>query len=293
MDSPETEKASHIVDSPETKKEGLHYVLLRLSLAILFLLFAFVFASFLVVFVTLSIGNSSITNPISVPSQCRIVSSSVDLRSSKVCELGLLNYKAKHVFYPFERKKFRCRHDYYWASVFKVEYEDHSGQTQLAFAEAPNEALPIDCRPNFGVAWLTKDRFKVNETYDCWYTFGISKVNIYHDRFFNCQANDPSTVEMLRRYSVLSTRMLKSWFSSIRKAKYWKWEVIAGVVTGFSTSLISISLIRLLQQLKSCLPRIYAARLKRTCFFVAYFSFAGWLAIQYGKRLGLLEIFGV
>lgn len=46
--------------------------------------------------------------------------SGVDLRSSKVCELGLLNYKAKHVLYPFERKKFRCHHDYYWASIFKV-----------------------------------------------------------------------------------------------------------------------------------------------------------------------------
>ena len=32
---------------------------------------------------------------------------------------------------------------------------------QVAFAEAPNEALPVDCRPNFGVAWLTKDKFKV------------------------------------------------------------------------------------------------------------------------------------
>ena len=46
----------------------------------------------------------------------------VDLRSSKVCELGLFNYKAKHVFYPFEKSKFRCRYDYYWASVFKVTY---------------------------------------------------------------------------------------------------------------------------------------------------------------------------
>lgn len=46
--------------------------------------------------------------------------SGVDIRSSKVCELGLLNYKAKHVFYPLERSRFRCRYDYYWTSVFKV-----------------------------------------------------------------------------------------------------------------------------------------------------------------------------
>lgn len=45
---------------------------------------------------------------------------------------------------------------------FQVEYIDLSGQVQLASAEAPNEALPHDCRPNFGVAWLSKDEFKVN-----------------------------------------------------------------------------------------------------------------------------------
>jgi hypothetical protein len=35
------------------------------------------------------------------------------------------------------------------------------GQTQFALAEAPNEALPLNCRPNFGAAWLAKDKFKV------------------------------------------------------------------------------------------------------------------------------------
>ncbi|RVW93706.1 hypothetical protein CK203_043407 [Vitis vinifera] len=128
---------------------------------------------------------------------------SVDLRSSKVCELGLLNYKAKHVFYPLEKRKFRCHYDYYWASVFKVEYKDSLGQTRLTLTEAPNEALPLDCRPNFGAAWLTKDKFKVNETYDCWYASGISKVSIYQDSFFSCQAKEPSTIEMIRRYSIL------------------------------------------------------------------------------------------
>lgn len=44
----------------------------------------------------------------------------VDIRSSKICELGLLNYKAKHVFYPSEERRFRCRDDYYWASIFQV-----------------------------------------------------------------------------------------------------------------------------------------------------------------------------
>ncbi|KAL0371961.1 UNVERIFIED_CONTAM: hypothetical protein Scaly_0877700 [Sesamum calycinum] len=84
-----------------------------------------------------------------------------------------------------------------------VEYIDHSGHARYALAEAPNEALPNKCRPSFGAAWLTKDKFKVNETYECWYTLGISKVNINHEGLFNCQAEDPTTAEMLKRYSIL------------------------------------------------------------------------------------------
>ncbi|KAJ6703840.1 hypothetical protein OIU85_029740 [Salix viminalis] len=243
--------------------------------------------------------------PPSLPFQCKILSSSVDLRSSKVCELGLLNYKAKHVFYPSNRSRFRCRYDYYWASVFEVEYKDYSlGQTQFALAEAPNEALPLNCRPNFGVAWLTKDRFKVNKTYDCWYTSGISKVSLYRDDLFSCLAKDPSQVEMIKRYFILSKQMLHSSSPAWKKGKgsYWRWETIAGVIAGFSTSIITISFIKILQYLKSW-PRLTSvARMfsranlvffKRACFLVAYFSFMGWLTIQYGKRLGLPEIYRV
>ncbi|KAK8485917.1 hypothetical protein V6N13_145299 [Hibiscus sabdariffa] len=213
----------------------------------------------------------------------------VDIRSTKICELGLLNYKAKHVFYPFEKSKFRCRYDYYWTSVFKVEYKDHSlDQTQLALTEAPNEALPLSCRPNFGAAWLTKDKFKVNETYDCWYSLGISTIKLYDDGFFNCQAKDPSSIEMMKRYLIISTRILRSWFSSKGRARYLRWETIAGVVTGFSTSIITISFIRILQHIKSSLPEaINTARVKRVCFLVVYFSFVCWLTSQYWRRLNI------
>lgn len=47
-------------------------------------------------------------------------------------------------------------------SFAQVEYTDHSGNPHIAFAEAPNEALPLDCRPTFNAAWLAKDKFKVN-----------------------------------------------------------------------------------------------------------------------------------
>ncbi|GMN40752.1 hypothetical protein TIFTF001_009978 [Ficus carica] len=208
-------------DDSETRtcKGSWPVLILRCSLALLFPILSFFVFSFFVGLVAVFLANSSASSPISVPSQCKIVSSSVDLRSSKVCELGLFNYKAKRVFYPFGKSKFRCRYDYYWASVFKVvglyplsmhvlfqhvEYMDlSSGVTQSALAEAPNEALPLNCRPNFGAAWLNKDKFKVNETYDCWYTYGIPKVSLRHDGFFSCQAKDPSTFEMIKRYSIL------------------------------------------------------------------------------------------
>lgn len=282
------------MESPETDRKKPRITgLLRFSCALIFTLSLFLSASLAIVLFSILIGNYSISDPISIPSQCKIVSSRVDLRSSKICELGFLNYKAKNVFYPSERKKFRCRYDYYWASIFQVEYIDLSGQVQIASAEAPNEALPHDCRPNFGVAWLSKDEFKVNETYDCWYTLGISKVNLYHDELFNCHANDPSTLEMVRRYFFLSSKMLISWLASLARVRRWRWDVVLGVFIGFSTSLISISLARLLHQAFSPIRSIcaawalpMAARLKKTCFLVAYFSFAGWLVIEYGKRLG-------
>ncbi|PPD98178.1 hypothetical protein GOBAR_DD04810 [Gossypium barbadense] len=218
----------------------------------------------------------------------------VDIRSSKVCELGLLNYKAKHVFYSSENSKFRCRYDYYWTSVFKVEYTDHSlDQMQLALTEAPNEALPVSCRPDFGVAWLTKDKFKVNETYDCWYISGTPTVKLYNDGFFSCQAKDPSLIEMMRRYLIFtaakpvkvweermkvseyrSIKILKSWFSSKGYARYWRSEVIAGIVTGFSASIITISFIRTLQHMKSWLPQAINTVLIKRAALIFYVLFS-------------------
>ncbi|KAM4085165.1 hypothetical protein ACJW30_10G006500 [Castanea mollissima] len=306
MDSQELETEAEVEEEVEvevgrTKRRRVVSAVLRCTLGFVFPFILVLFALWLYV-ASSSSSTDSDDSTISLRSQCKIVSSSVDLRSSQVCELGLLNYKAKNVFYPFHTNKFRCRYDYYWASVFKVEYKDHSsGQMQLAFAEAPNEALPLNCRPNFGAAWLTKDKFKVNRTYDCWYQSGISKVSLYHDGFFSCQARDPSTIEMIRRYSILSIKILQSSFSIRGGAKFWRWEMIAGVVTGFSTSLITISFLRLIHQMKLWLPYIWSPRvlpqavnavyLKRAGFIVIYFSVVIWLAMQYGKRLGIPEIF--
>ncbi|KAI4314566.1 hypothetical protein L6164_027460 [Bauhinia variegata] len=293
-----------VSESQGTKKKGLLFLVLQWILALLLPIVFLLSLPFLVGFIVVIIANSSITIPMSMPTQCKIVSSSVDIRSSKVCELGLLNYKANHVFHPFERNKFRCRYDYYWASVFKVEYKDHfSGQTLVALAEAPNEALPLHCRPSFGAAWLTQYKFKVNETYQCWYTSGISKVRLYLDDIFSCHPDEPSLFETIRQYSILTMDMVNSWFSNRRRAKYLKWETLAGLVSGFSTSLISIGFVRFVQRLLSSLNRFHVTwkfprpvnlvLIKRGCLLLAYLSFVAWLVLQYGKRLGLTEIFSI
>ncbi|KAL0447694.1 UNVERIFIED_CONTAM: hypothetical protein Slati_1897300 [Sesamum latifolium] len=259
MDSPEIIEGEQ--RNRKKEKTSLRLALFRSIFAIAFSLLIFLLLSFSVLYIAVLIGNLAIWSPISVHSRCRIVSSSVDLRSSK------------------------------------VEYIDHSGQARYALAEAPNEALPNNCRPSFGAAWLTKDKFKVNETYECWYTLGISKVNINHEGLFNCQAEDPTTAEMLKRYSILFTRILKSWFFSWESVNQWRWDVIAGLITGFTTSLLSITLIGLLRPLISITRRLVASwtlaqypstiLLKRACFFAVYFSFMSWVTIHYVKRLGL------
>ncbi|KAG9452873.1 hypothetical protein H6P81_005777 [Aristolochia fimbriata] len=234
------------MDSPEinTGRKRLFRFCFTLVFA---LIVSFVF-SFLFGFVAVVIGNFFDSRPATVDAQCRILSSSVDLRSTKVCELGFLNYNAKHVFYPTERRKFRCRHDYYWASVFKVEYVEISGERRYAVAEAPKEALPVDCRPSFGIAWLIKDKFKVNETYNCRYVLSMSNVDIFSDNLFNCRAEDPSALEMIRRTSIFFTSVMDSWSSKSESAQNLLMGATLGLICGVLIPLLFIIFIRLLQK---------------------------------------------
>ncbi|KAF8048783.1 hypothetical protein N665_2405s0002 [Sinapis alba] len=293
------------MDSEETKKKQKRVfssLALRFCTVIVFSTIIFFILSFLLGVLVIILGelwvSSSSSSSASLASRCKILSSSVDLRSSKVCGIGLLNVKAQHVFHPFERDKFRCRYDYYWASVFKVEYTDYlMGQTRLAFSEAPNEALPPECRPNFGAALLTKDNFKVNETYDCWYTLGIPKIKLYQNGFFGCQANDLSFTDIFKQYAVLVSKLLQSWFGGKGRPKYWRYDVIAGIVSGFSTSIITVFIVRILSNAKSWFPRACCSvksqlskvnllvQVKRACLVIVYFYILGWMATQYLKIL--------
>uniref|UniRef100_A0A453CUF9 Uncharacterized protein n=1 Tax=Aegilops tauschii subsp. strangulata TaxID=200361 RepID=A0A453CUF9_AEGTS len=83
-------------------------------------------------------------------------------------------------------------------------------------AEAPKEALPHNCRPDFGAVWSTTAKFKVNESYNCRYTLGSTKADIYSDKLFNCTAEDPSIIEMLKRIFVLCFQSSASQKISVR-----------------------------------------------------------------------------
>ncbi|KAK9148541.1 hypothetical protein Scep_007298 [Stephania cephalantha] len=306
--------------------------ILRCCAAVVFsLLVLFFYLFFSIALVVALFDFFFISKPTSLPAECKIVSTGVDIRSAKVCELGILNSGSKQGVFSFEKSRFRCRYDYYWASIFKVEYKEHSsGQTFRALAEAPKEALPIDCRPSFDTTWLTKDKFKVNETYDCRYTPGMAKVDIYSDNLFNCQAKGFSSFETMTRYSKLTMGasqvgdspqvfalfpardcMAMEGFHNLllllptnpklpilnvcRAATLNKWRLdnIISLAGGVITVLVGTSLLKLLQMPKFLLriDSAYKVQLNGACFVVAYFSIMGWLTSQYFKRLGLPEIF--
>ncbi|CAO2036369.1 unnamed protein product [Urochloa humidicola] len=282
---------------PEERRPGRPRSALRGALGVAFPIAASFLFSFLVGLAGLALGGLSSTASVSMPSTCRILSTGVDIRSSKVCELGLLNYRAKHVFYPSSKRRFRCHDDYYWASVFQVEYKEYfSGQVSYAVAETPKEALPQNCRPDFGAAWSTTLKFKVNESYSCRYMLGSNKADIHMDKLFNCTAEEPSTREILKRILTLFSKSYVSEdFSSERMHGY----VAAGVVLGMLSSMFITILFRGLYGLllvaarwavRKRSIRVFASRLKRACLLVAYVSAVGWITLQYSKFIGLKEL---
>ncbi|GAB2230292.1 hypothetical protein Droror1_Dr00014553 [Drosera rotundifolia] len=143
---------------------------------------------------------------------------------------------------------------------------------------------------------LTKYKFKVNESYDCWYASGLSKIEIYQDDYFGCQGNDPSAVEMIRRYYILSTRMLNSRLSRKKMPSELGWGLIIGTTSGFFSSLIWAALFKMIQPTIFWFLRVTGLAMGalfhrlvvgRALFLLAYFSIVGWLTIEYGKRLGI------
>ncbi|KAG6506993.1 hypothetical protein ZIOFF_032327 [Zingiber officinale] len=213
--------------------------------------------SFLLGLLGLAIDRFSASAAVAIPTTCRILSSGkhlagVDLKASKVCQLGTLNHKANGAFYHLKKATFRCHYDYYWASIFEVQFEEYfSGQIFHAVAEVPKEALPHDCRPDFGIAWLTTLKFKVNETY------GLMGL------FIEAEGPGSNTVYVAR-----------------------------GFICGFLVSMLTVATAECFRILAGAMARRQTCIvwLQRVCIIVAYFSAMAWLILQYGKMIGLNQL---
>ncbi|WZZ24912.1 hypothetical protein YC2023_008313 [Brassica napus] len=284
------------MDSEDTKRQKRVFSLLalRFCTVIVFSVVSFFVLSFILGVLVIILGElwvSSSTSSASLASRCKILSSSVDLRSSKVCGIGLLNNKAQHVFHPFERDKFRCRYDYYWASVFKVEYKDHlMGQTRLAFSEAPNEALPPECRPNFGAALLTKDNFKAGSFNSSRFLEQLSKVNLFvqlketvSSSWFGFQA--PFLTRYLTSETPAERRVLTT-------SKCPFWEANSSIRTKYITDLGLISRFLLVQTLASSISHVTVFLptliLKIVCLYLVDFDVLAWIILDRFFYLGLV-----
>jgi hypothetical protein len=137
---------------------------------------------------------------------CKIISKGVDLRSAKVCELKYVTHmptisSSGHT----GRSKLRCYFDYYWTSVFKVEFRPHFSEAAVeAAAESPAEVLPIDCRPDFRTVWHAKERFQINEDYPCKYNpSNLQRVELVQNFTGNCTVEEPPMSTISRHFWTL------------------------------------------------------------------------------------------
>lgn len=248
------------------------------------------------------IAHFSIIKPSPISTQCKILTNSVDLRSSKICQLGLMNYNAKNVLIASDRTRYPCHYDYYWASVFQVEYIPYASSRPIqAAAEAPKEALPLDCRPSFSSAWRTKDEFKVNETYHCKYTPGKSKVDIVGDNFFNCFAKEPSIYELIRRVTLLFWHWDQFSFSKKSSAANLLWKQVASIFVGMSLSILVACFAKNIRGLRfmhlggpdfrKADAASFEAKLQFFCIFTASLFVVIWLGGQREEFSRLYQLF--
>lgn len=248
------------------------------------------------------IAHFSVIKPSPVSTHCKILTNSVDLRSSKVCQLGFMNYNAKNVLLASERTRYRCHYDYYWASVFQVEYMPHASSRPIqAAAEAPKEALPLDCRPTFSSAWRTKDEFKVNETYHCKYTPGKSKVDIVGDNFFNCFAKEPSIFELIHRLTLIFWHWDQFSFSKKSSASHLLWKLVASIFVGMSLAILVACFVRAIRgsrffqlggpDFRKADAASFEARVQFICICTASLFIVIWLGSQREEFSRLYQLF--
>lgn len=183
------------------------------------------------------------------------------------------------------RSKFRCYFEYYWASVFKVEFKPYSSELPVrAVSEVPKAALPAYCRPGFGGVWILREMYQVNRTYPCKYTPGhLEMVDIAEDLFANCKAEKVSALSLFKQ-AWMVLLFSDQWSTSqsgivARKAlSYISFAACYSVIiTGFARIVCFIRSMLYGPDSLSNIDKVYfEVRLQLTCMFMASVLWAVW-----------------
>lgn len=177
-------------------------------------------------------------------STCRVLSKGVDLKTAEVCtSLSSSGDSSQQNIRINSRKdsQLRCYFEYYWASVFEVEFRPKTSSLPFqAAVEAPPLLLPSSCRPSFRAAWKKKERYKINSTYPCRYSPSalhvvqlVEEDNVHQ----NCTETDSSTWKYLQNFLLQLFYSEKSIISVSTK----NGQLLGGLVSGiFEGILLSV-----------------------------------------------------
>lgn len=232
-----------------------------------------------------------------VSTSCKILSKDVDLRSAKICVVD--NY----IIVPSRGRdyeglsKFQCYFDYYWTSVFKVEYRPHASLVAVeTAAESPKESLPQDCRPEFGDVWRAIERFQINEVYPCEYNPGnLLSVELTDRLVGNCSSNELLKPNLIfGQFQTLIAHQIMMFLSSSKTGMMF-WRTALSVGLGFCYSVIVTAFTKLASfirfrvfvadELSEVDILYFEAHLQALFLFVAsMFSFF-WLDADYEQHL--------
>ncbi|CAM6092667.1 unnamed protein product [Calypogeia fissa] len=221
--------------------------LVRVHLCRWWLLCGFMVMLSLMIGILFGVAGFALQNYSSAPkaarfsADCRIVAKGVDIRSAKVCEDGNLAHLQKSRQNSIAPSKFRCSWDYYWSSVFKVEYMPRTSTSAvLANAELPSGTISSTCRPSFASAWRTKETFEVNGTYPCTYNSkNLKIVDITVDKGGNCSTeNEQSNLDLMKQFWYLLVHAQNALLSASAKTGELFSRAAAAVGLGICYSMI-------------------------------------------------------
>eukprot|EP00246_Nothoceros_aenigmaticus_P018102 TRINITY_DN9360_c0_g1_i2.p1 TRINITY_DN9360_c0_g1~~TRINITY_DN9360_c0_g1_i2.p1 ORF type:complete len:160 (+),score=8.62 TRINITY_DN9360_c0_g1_i2:41-520(+) len=133
----------------------------------------------------------------------------------------------------------------YLLFLLQVEYWPHLSDLPMqAAAEAPREALPAVCRPDFGLVWRLNEGYQINATYPCKYNpKNPMMVDIGADITKICDSPKPHLHELISHFLTLV------FFSedTVRAARSAGKAIFSGAL-GFFSPMLMLVVVRLVRQ---------------------------------------------